>query len=193
MKNHTQLSQETSLRPLKKTRIIAIIASLSALCVATSYTMLPLFNIKLMDAIIFVAGFSFGAVPGIIIALTAWLVYGTVNPLGLSLPILITVMLAETIYGLTGWLLSRNKHVTSSSSSMELFIIFGASGLLMTLAYDLITNSIFGWLFLGSMWAGLLTMNFPMPMGLIHEASNLILFAFVVPLLIQAIKRYLLR
>ena len=186
-------SGEASLKPLKKTRIIAIIACFSALCVATNYAMLPLLNVKLMDTIIFVAGFSFGVVPGVATALTAWLIYGTLNPLGLSLPILVTVMFSETIYGLTGWLLGRNKHLTHASSSAEFFIIFGATGLLLTLVYDLITNAVFGWLFFGSVWTGLLTMNFPMPMGLIHELSNLTLFALVVPLIIQAIRRNLLR
>lgn len=92
----TYSKQGTLAKPLKKTETVAIVAALSALCVATSYAMLPLFNIKLMDAIVFVAGFAFGAMPGMAIALTAWLVYGTINPLGLSLPVLISVMFTET-------------------------------------------------------------------------------------------------
>ncbi|MDQ1278770.1 MAG: energy-coupling factor transport system substrate-specific component [Thermoproteota archaeon] len=193
MENPVRIAEEVSLRPLRKTRIIALISCLSALCVATNYAMLPLLNVKLMDAIIFIAGFSFGIIPGVTTALTAWLIYGTLNPLGLSLPILVTVMFSETIYGLMGWLLGRNKRLTRILYSAEFCIIFGATGLLLTLAYDLITNAVFGWLFFGSVLTGLLTMNFPMPMGLIHELSNFTLFAFVVPLIIQAVRRYLLR
>ena len=181
------------IKPLNKTRMIAVVASLSALSVATSYAMLPLPNIKLMDTIIFVAGFCFGAVPGIIVAFMTWLIYGTLNPLGLSLPVLLTVMFAETIYALAGWILSTYMRKKPSSSSTEHFIMFGVAGLFMTLAYDLVTNAVCGWLFYDSVWVGLLTMNFPVPMGLIHEASNLMFFGLVVPLLIRAVKSFLLR
>lgn len=173
--------------------MVAIVASLSALCVATSYAMLPLFNIKLMDTIIFVTGFCFGILPGIIVAITAWLIYGSLNPLGFSLPTLLTVMLAETFYAFSGRALSRYRRIDSSSLSMEHLIVFGVVGLFATLAYDLVTNAVVGWLFYGSVWVGLLTMNFPLPMGLMHEASNLIFFAIVAPLLICAVQRFLSR
>jgi hypothetical protein len=34
---------------------------------------------------------------------------------------------------------------------------------------------------------GLLTMNFPIPLGIMHEASNLVLFAVLTPVLLRVI------
>jgi hypothetical protein len=57
--------------------------------------------------------------------------------------------------------------------------------LFSTLAYDLITNAVSGLLSYNSVWMGLLTMNFPIPLGIMHEASNLVLFAVLTPALLR--------
>jgi hypothetical protein len=150
--------------------------------------MLPLLNIKLMDTFVFVAGFSLGIVPGIIVANLTWLIYGTLNPLGFSLPTLLSVMIGESCYAVVGWMVSRYMFRKKNLFSIESSIIFGLAGLLATLAYDVFTNAVTGWLFYNSIVIGLLTMNFPLPMGLLHEISNLILFAVVSPLLLRAFK-----
>ena len=78
-----------------KTRKITIIALFSAICISTNYVMLPLLNIKFMDTIVFVTGFCLGLAPGIMVGSIAWLIYGTLNPLGFALPTLITVRINE--------------------------------------------------------------------------------------------------
>ena len=57
-------------------------------------------------------------------------------------------------------------------------------------AYDLITNAATGWVFYGSPWLGLVTMNFPIPLGIIHEVSNALFFFIVVPLLIRVLRHH---
>lgn len=176
-------------------RTVALVASLSALCVATNYAMLPLPNINLMDSVVFVTGFCLGTLPGIAVASVSWLIYGTLNPQGFNLITLLTVTTSEGIYAVVGgglsgsWLRPEGDALRSSFSGRN--IGFGFVGLLATLAYDLITNAVTGWVFYGSVLVGLLTMNFPMPLGLIHEVSNLIFFALVVPPLIFSIERIL--
>ncbi len=185
--SHRRISGYTSTR-------VALLTSLSALAVATNYAMLPLLNIKLMDSVVFVAGLSFGASSGCAVATVAWLVYGTLNPYGFSLPTLLTVILSEMIYAIAGGAMSHSwlgpKGGEFKPWVMERNIGFGVVGLLSTLAYDLVTNAVTGWLYYGSAWIGLLTMNFPLPMGILHEASNLFLFALVAPPLAFSVSKY---
>ena len=79
----------------------------------------------------------------------------------------------------------------------RLGILFGFTGLVGALAYDVFTNTATWFLqlygpgsnfvvLLGqSFYVGLLTMNFPLPMGLMHQISDLFFFATVVPLAIR--------
>ena len=167
-------------------RRTALIACLAALCIGTNYALLPLPNVKLMDAVVFTTGLFFGVAQGTGVAAIAWLVYGTLNPLGISVPVLLTVVTSEAIYALTGGLLRRTATGgPTGKTSVERSIVFGAAGLFSTLAYDLITNAVSGLLSYNSVWMGLLTMNFPIPLGIMHEASNLVLFAVLTPVLLR--------
>ncbi len=84
-----------------------MIAVLTAVCVATNYLLIGFVNVKFMDLIVFVSGLAFGAVVGSSVGALTWLVYGTINPYGFSLPILVATCLGETIFGLAGALLGR--------------------------------------------------------------------------------------
>lgn len=183
--------RDTNAKPISTARRTALIASLAALCIGTNYAMLPLPNVKLMDAIVFTTGLFFGVVPGSAVAAIAWLVYGTLNPLGFSLPILLTVIVSETVYAGAGHLVRRTsaRSDMSSFTSLERSIIFGAVGLFTTLAYDLITNAVSGLLAYNSVWLGLLTMNVPIPLGIIHEASNFVFFATITPVLLRLLAK----
>lgn len=189
MDNQKSVTHITT-KPSNKTTTLSFIAMLSALCISTNYAMLPILNVKLMDTIVFVAGFCLGVIPGIVVAITSWLIYGTLNPLGFSLPTLVSVMFGESLYAIIGWIICKNRY-EKTSLSINSIIIFGAAGLFTTLIYDLITNALTGLLFYNSLWIGLLTMNFPLPMGILHEISNLILFILIAPLLIRIIKKFL--
>jgi hypothetical protein len=152
--------------------------------------MLPLWNIKLMDTIVFTCGFLFGLYTGLLIAAISWIVYGSINPYGFSLPTLVVVILGEMIYAISGSLLRRTSSIPDNLSLLSIHnITFGVIGLVSTLAYDLLTNAVVGWLFYGSIILGLLTMNFPMPMGIIHEVSNFLFFALLAPVIINSVTK----
>jgi hypothetical protein len=173
------------------TRRIALIVMLSALCIGTNYALLPLPNVNVMDAIVFTTSLFFGVVPGTAVATISWLVYGTLNPLGLSLPILLIVIIGESIYVLAGQLVRRTAsgNPKSTDKGLERNIVYGTAGLFSTLIYDLITNAIAGLVAYNSVWIGLLTMNVPIPLGIIHEASNFFFFASVVPILVRVLDK----
>jgi hypothetical protein len=186
-----QTAKETNDKRIRTVRQTALIACLAALCIGTNYTMLPLSNVKLMDAIVFTTGLLFGIVPGSAVAAIAWLVYGTLNPLGFALPILLTVIPSEMTYAAAGHLLRRTAtgNPKSNAIGLERSIAFGAVGLFSTLGYDLITNAVSGLLTYNSVWLGLLTMNVPLPLGIIHEASNFVFFATVTPVLLRLLSK----
>lgn len=169
------------------TRKTALIAVLAALCIGTNYVMLPLPNINLMDAIVFTTGLFYGFLPSATVAAIAWLVYGTLNPLGFSVPILLVVIGAEMIYSLLGARLRRTSLGCPSREygSTERYLIFGVAGVFATFFYDIVTNAVSGLLAYNSIWIGLLTMNVPLPLGIIHAASNFVLFATLSPLLLK--------
>lgn len=173
---------------VKRTALIAVLA---ALCIGTNYAMLPFPNVKLMDVIVFSTSLFFGFGIGVAVSTIAWLVYGTLNPLGLALPVLLAVIVCEMVYAVAGSLLrgalKRKKNYLATG--LERSIVCGAMGLLSTLVYDVTTNAVFGLLNYGSIWVGLLTMNVPFPFGIIHEASNFVLFLTMTPILLRLFAR----
>jgi hypothetical protein len=94
---------------------------------------------------------------------------------------------AEMLYALVGSRLRQTSlgHPHKDYSSVERYLIFGVAGLFATLAYDIITNAVSGLLAYNSIWIGLLTMNIPLPLGIIHAASNFVLFSTISPLLLK--------
>src|SRR5260370_16633479 len=59
---------------------VAVISVFTALSLSTNYLMIDAPNIKLMDSLIFIAGFLFGLDVGVATAVFVWLVYVFVNP-----------------------------------------------------------------------------------------------------------------
>jgi uncharacterized membrane protein len=174
---------------------IALVPVFTALSLATNYAMIDIPNVKLMDAFIFIAAFLFGLEVGIGSAILTWGVYGFINPYGQDdLTLLLFLMLGECFYAVAGAVLSRasigRELFNGSSQYRRTGLIFGLVGFQATFAYDLLTN--FGsWIFkTTSLYQALIIGTITgVPFAVLHEASNFILFATVVPLAIVASKR----
>ncbi len=170
---------------------LAVIATLTAISVGTNYAMIYLFNIKLMDLIVFVGGFCFGPIAGASIGITSWAVYGSVNPYGFSLPIWVSTMLSESIYGVAGGFARKafnlNKAGQLENHRFSTCIFFGTLGMLLTFAYDIITNVVFGYI---SGWSILfaIIMGF-IPFGLVHVVSNAFFFGLGCTPAIRAVSK----
>lgn len=187
------------LTPRIGSREVAIIALFSSASVATSYALYPLPNVKLMDLIIFTAAYCFGLPVGLSVAAISRLVYGTINPYGFAgLPLLLILVAAEEVYAVFGWLLSRFSRfedATVPHRSLGKYVRLAAAGGFSALIFDVVTNAASGLLaypnldVVQAMLIGVLTMNFPLPLGVIHQASNTVLFAVVAPALIVAVQR----
>ena len=172
-----------------------LIPAFAALSLATNYAMIDLWNIKLMDAFIFIAAFLFGLEVGLGSAILTWGVYGFINPYGQDdLILLAFLMVGECFYALSGALLSHasigRELMTASHQYRRMGLVFGLVGFQATFAYDILTN--FGsWIFkTSSLYQALIIGTITgVPFAILHEASNFVFFATVVPLAILASKR----
>ncbi len=91
------------------TLTVSLVAVLTATALATNYAMIDIPNVKLMDAIVFVAGFLFGLRVGFGTAIGIWTVYGFINPYGQdTLGLLAFLMLGECFYAIAGVILNRS-------------------------------------------------------------------------------------
>jgi len=175
------------------TRKLSFIAVMTALCVTTNYLMLSLANIKFMDLFVFVSGYVMGSLSGVLVGCLTWLVYGTINPYGFSLPILVATIIGESLYGLVGGLFTKSgltvpNNLAKAINKREFWTYnakFAFIGFLLTFIYDLFTNIISG-----------LTVGIPIsvaiisgvPFAIAHEVSNLLFFFFGATVLINTLK-----
>lgn len=154
---------------------LALTSLLIALALSTNYLLINIPNVKLMDLLVFVGAYLMGPIWGSLVGAMTWIVYGTLNPYGTNLITLAIVITGELFYVVAAYLASK----TSPIPPRALFL--GFLGGLFTLAYDLYTNALTGIMFYGSFWAGIVTMNFPLPVGLVHQLSNVVFFGIAGP------------
>jgi len=158
---------------------ISLITTLTALCVGGSYALIGLPNIKLMDLVIFVTGFVFGAYIGATTGALAWIVYGIINPFGFSFPVWLSTIVGEAVFGIVGGILGRVNYKTSEKTfnTFRFSLEMGLWGLILSIFYDLFTNTVFAVVFDVPLAAAIVSGWFIPPFfGILHEMSNLILF-----------------
>ena len=96
----------------------SVIAVMTAACIVSNYLLIGVFNVKLMDLIVFSSGFLFGPPVGASVGIPPWLVYGTLNPYGLSFPVLVATPFMESLYGIVGGFLEDVEDPTFSINMM---------------------------------------------------------------------------
>lgn len=151
---------------------IAVVAILIALAIATNYAMISIYNVKLMDVIVFIGGFILGPLVGASIGVLSWTVYGTLNPNGFSMSIWLATMFSEAIFGIVGGLVGKTRYDLKSRRA-GLCLSFAALGGLLTLIYDVLTNIAWGYAFGPSIIGAVV---FGVPFSLIHVVSNFLFF-----------------
>jgi hypothetical protein len=173
---------------------VAVVSVFTALSLGTNYLMIDLWNIKLMDSLIFIAGFLFGLDVGVATSISVWLIYGFVNPYGQdSIILLLFLIVGECFYAVAGSLMrraTRPSQIFENWGFWHSVLVFGGLGLLATFAYDALTNFATYLFLANSLYqAFLIGMITGVPFAIIHEISNTVFFATIVPGAIYAAQR----
>jgi len=170
------------IHPAMRARDACITTLMVAACLATNYTLVGIPNVKLMDFLVFASGLLFGLKVGVAVAVLTWAIYGTLNPYGFCLPILLATTASETIYGLAGGLLGRHGLLDRLDEDGLAWTAYklGVLGFSLTALYDLLTNLAFAYAFHMPL---LPTLALGTYFALVHETSNALIFAFCTPAL----------
>lgn len=180
-------------RPVFKAVLIAVFTAVS---LGTNYAMIDIPNVKVMDAFVFLAALLFGGVVGIGTAVSTRIIYGFVNPYGpIDLLTLSFLIVGECFFAIAGLIVRRTRLspqllADNRLQSRGTGLVLGLIGFQATFAFDVLTN--FGTYvfrvssFYQALVIGMIT---GAPLGVVHEVSNLALFATVVPLTILAVRR----
>ena len=150
---------------------------------------------KVFDLLVLSAGYVLGFRRGMLVAASAWIVYGTFNPWGTADPLLLTVLMgSETVYAFAGSLLrSLLKPSALNFTGSRQIVLLTLFGLISTAFYDMVTN-----IYTGLVWANLagtseywywLRMALFNPgallFSMVHVSSNIFLFVAAGPIVIK--------
>jgi hypothetical protein len=179
---------------------VALVAVFTGLSLSTDYMLASVPNVKFMDAFYFIATFEFGLTVGVPTMIFTRTAYAIINPLGAAPGFLIPFLLAgDSIYVISGYVARRLGLFENQSSTGTRVLSLGLIGLFSAVGFDLITNFGTGLITVGGstlqshLWEalvfGLVTMNFPLPLGIIHEASDFVFFSTLIPPSLALLKR----
>jgi hypothetical protein len=164
-------------------------ALLVALCVTIGYLFLAIPNVEMFTAAIFASGFLVGAGLGALIGAISALLFSLFNPYGAPTPpLLIAQITCMALTGaVAGWLRNCGWLARPAWARAALF---GMLGFLLTLIYDVLTTLSFALIMTGGeakkIWASFI---FGLGFYGLHLLSNTLIFALLVPLLLERLRR----
>ena len=175
---------------MRPPRRIALITVLTALSVASNYALSSIPNVNLMDTIVMVSGALYGLQVAVPVAVMSWIVYGTLNPYGFCLPILITTASSELVYAFAGRMLRNDVLNDLNSGGFKGYLSLGAKlaiiGCLCTLIYDFLTNMAFATVFGVKLAVALIQ---GVPFFAMHMAGNSQILLWAAPAAIKGLER----
>jgi hypothetical protein len=171
-----------------QTRELVHIALLVALCAAVGYVMSGVPNVELISAAIFTSGTLQGVRRGAVIGAMAELIYAGFNPYGVSpLPLYAAQVAGMGLIGAAGGAVSP---LFARQPRPLQVLLAGTAGLVLTLLYDVLTNSA---IYLGaresSTWMAVVVGGLSFPFPLAHVIGNTVGFALVTPAVRSALLR----
>jgi len=164
-------------------------ALLAAVCAAIGYLFLALPNFEFITAAIFISGYLMGPLYGLIIGLTAELIFSLFNPYGApSLPLLLAQICSMAAVGLAGGFAGKARWLERRFWLQAL--LFGLSGFMLTTVYDTLSTLSFA-VFMAEGDVRKIGLSFLSGMSfyLVHIVINTVSFAMLVPLLLKRVRR----
>lgn len=189
--NHSTWLERKSFR-------IALISTFSALAIVLGYLLAYIPNIELFTLTIFLSGFILGKRDGMIIGFLSSFIFCFFNPLGASpLPLLAFQLTHYSITGLigalTGDLLSKKISFESNDDLYKLtvMIILGVIGALITVSFQIFSSLVDVLSYFGTVDEFVPYFLTGIIFTAIHIIGNTLGFIFILPGLIQLIKKML--
>ncbi len=189
--NHSILLERVSFR-------IALISTFTALAIVLGYLLAYIINIELFTLTIFLSGFILGKRDGIIVGLLSSFIFCFFHPLSPSpLPLLIFQLVHYSLTGLIGALLSdflSKKKILNADKDLykiSLMVIFGCIGALITTSFQIFASLFFTLSYYGTISQFIPQFLIGAVFTAIHIIGNTLGFIFILPGLIQLLKKML--
>ena len=152
---------------------------------AVGYSLVYVPNVELVTLIIFLSGYLMGTKYGLIVGIIGEFLFSALNPFGSGLlfpPMLISQVIAMALVGFAGGMLK--KWIPSEKFSKNYILIFGFTGFLITLIYDILVSAAYpvsaGFGFtetLGLILSGIV-------FSVMHIAMNVMVFSILLPVIV---------
>ncbi len=168
--------KNSSLAPDRTLRGYILTAMFAGVAAAAGYMLMFIPNIEAVTLVLFVAGYKLGIKRGILAAIIAAVLYFGLNPQGgLFPPLLVAQIIGVAAAPILGALFRLLKPLILRLLSLPVMAIIA------TAWYDLLTNLAYP-LSIGLNYKGILiTLSAGIPFSLVHNISNVIIFAVFIP------------
>lgn len=173
-----------AISPVRITRA----AFLIAVCVVLGYLFMPVPNLEMITAGIFLSGLWMGPLYGLLVGFTAELIYSLFNPMGFPPPpLLVTQLMSMSLTGWAGGLMRDaivGRRFFARGSWKSHFVLAGV-GAVLTFVFDLLTNLSF------PIAAGFtpnqfrLALIMGLPFAAVHISVNALIFALIIPVFLN--------
>lgn len=172
-------------------RILALIAIFTSLILASDYALSPVFNVKLLDTLVFVSAYVFGLRIGASIAVLSEFIWGLVSPNGFGGLVIPFLIAGELIFVAAGYFANKLWKIDEIKSLSSRNLFLGATLAICAFLWDLETNLATGFLegartplqYVPFLIAGI-------PFAIPHELSDLVFGTALAPVAIVYLRRY---
>ncbi len=176
---------------MESTRTLSIIAIFSSLIIVSDYALAPVYNVKLMDTLVFASAYSFGFKVGASIAILSECIWSVVNPTGFYLPIIPFLAFGEVLFAFAGYASSKIWKPNEITAWNSRNIFLGAVLALCAAIWDFETNIATGLLAGAHTLYALLAFEITgIPFAIPHEVSAFIFGSTLAPIVILYFRRY---
>ncbi|TKJ39780.1 hypothetical protein CEE37_10915 [candidate division LCP-89 bacterium B3_LCP] len=159
-------------------------AFLIAVCVVLGYIFMPIPNVEMITAGIFLSGIWMGPKYGMFIGFIAEAIYSLFNPMGFPPPpLLVSQVAAMSLVGLTGGLFRNllTKYRFFSRSHWIEHVLLGLTGIVLTVIFDILTTLSFPIAAGFNLKQIYMAMVLGIPFTVVHITVNCLIFAILIP------------
>lgn len=175
---------------MQSSRTLTVVAIFTSLILASDYSLSPVFNVKLLDTLVFISAYAFGFRIGASVAVLSELIWGTVNPNGFGGLIVPFLIAGELLFATAGYSASKIWKIEEVKALSATNLFFGAILCICAFIWDLETNLATGFLYGARtlvQYIGFLILG--IPFAIPHELSDFIFGATLVPIAVVYLRR----